>query len=253
MALLFSAPLTSTVTEFDAAQANGVINDPRGLSAPIPGYLEINAAPDGSSALMSRITPADAETYGGIRSEIDDAPQANAERWYVWETFFPSDFQTTDLLTFMQIHDSPDGGESPVKYPNFEFQTQSGMVFCTVPINCPDETSSNGRFPRQQRAPLITGRWVQCALHTNWGTDTSGFLEVYYDGKLLAKEWSRACGYSDAVGPYWKLGLYEFAHAGLTSEARAWYRNAKLYSTGHTAFGVLGVNPQPTSLTQTDA
>jgi hypothetical protein len=228
MALLFSAPLTSTVTEFDAAQAVGLSVDPRGLSAPIPNHLEINAAPDGSSGLMSRITPTDPETYGGIRAEIDDAPQANAERWYLWEVFFPDDFPTADTLTFMQVHDSPDGGESPVKYPNFEFQTQGGYVFCTVPINCPDETSSNGRYPPQQRVRLPTGRWVQCCLHTNWATDSSGYLEVYFDGKLLAKEWNRACGYSDAVGPYWKLGLYDFTHAGLTSEARAWYRNAKL-------------------------
>ncbi len=250
MALLFSAPLTSTVTEFDSAQANGVIADPRGLVAPIPGYLEINSAPDGSSALMSRITPTDAETYGGIRSEVDYAPEANAERWYVWDVFHPDGFQSTNVLTFMQIHDSPDGGESPVKYPNFEYLTQGGFVYCTVPINCPDETSSNGRFPRQQRAPLVTGRWVTCAIHSNWATDTTGFLEVYYDGRLLAKEWNRACGYADAVGPYWKLGLYEFAHAGLSVEARAWYRNAKLYSTGHTAGSVLGVDPAPTRLTQ---
>ena len=43
----------------------------------------------------------------------------------------------------------------------------------------------------------------------------------------------------------WKLGLYEFAHAGVTGTSRAWYRNAKLYSTGHTARDVLGISPGP--------
>ena len=250
MALLFTAPLTSTITDFDAAQANGSSVDPRGLSVAISGRIEINAAPDGSAALMSRITPGDAETNGGLRSEIDYVPEANAERWYVWEIYFPPGFQTVDTLTFMQVHDSPDGGESPVKYPNFEFQTQGGYVFCTVPLNCPSETTSNGRFPQQQRTPLVTGRWVTCAVHANWGTDSSGFLEVYFDDKLLAKEWNRACGYSDAVGPYWKLGLYAFLHLGLSMEAKAWYRNAKLYSSGHSVESVIGRAPLMTIPTQ---
>lgn len=250
MALLFNAPLTITVTEFDAAQANGNSVDPRALTAPIPGWIEINTAPDGTNALMCKINPTDAVTFGGIRSEIDYIPEANAERWYVWDVWHEEGFGGAETITFMQIHDSPDVGESPVKYPNFELQTQGGMVFCAVPVNAPDETSANGRYPSQQRTPLVTGRWVTCALHANWGTDASGFLEVFYDGKLLAKEWNRACGYSDAVGPYWKLGLYDFAHGGISCSYRAWYRNAKLYSSGHSAQTVLGELPALTLPTQ---
>ena len=249
MALIFSAPLTSTITDFDSAQANGTIIDPTGLASPIPGWLEINTAPDGTSALMSKINPSDATTYDGIRSEIDYVPEAAAERWYVWEVWHEDGFNSTDIITFMQVHDSPDGGEDPVKYPNFEYQTQGGYVYCTVPLDCPDETSANSRLPKQARTPLLTGQWVKCAVHANWATTTAGFLEAYYNGRIVAKEWGRASGYSDAVGPYFKLGLYDIAHS-LTASARAWYRNAKVYSTGHSAFGVLGVNPKPARLTQ---
>lgn len=249
MALIFSAPLTATVTEFDAAQANGLAVDPRGLSAPIPGFLEINEAPDGSLALMAYVSVGDMDTYGGIRAEIDYQSEAAAERWYLWEMFHPTGFNTDDVLTFMQVHDSPDDGEDPVKYPNFEFMTQGGYVFCTVPINCPSEASSNHRFPTQKRVPLVTGRWVTCAVHANWADDSSGFLECFYDGNLVAREWSRACGYSDAVGPYWKLGIYDIEHT-LATSARIWYRNARLYSGGHSALAVLGVNPMPAQLDQ---
>lgn len=251
MALIFSAPLTSTVTEFDAAHANGSSVDPRGSASPIPGFIEINRAPDGSTALMTRISVSDAETYGGIRAEIDYVPEANAERWYVWDVWHEVGFNSADILTFMQIHDSPDGGESPVKYPNFEFMTQNGRVFCTVPIDCPDETSSNSRYPPQASVDLVTGRWVTCAVHSNWATDATGYIEAWYDGRILCREWGRACGYGDAAGPYWKLGLYDIAGT-LTGSATAWYRNARLYSTGHSAFGVLGVNPRPAALTQAD-
>lgn len=243
MALILDAPLTSTVTGFDAAQAIGLSVDPRGLVAPIPGRIEISISPDGSSALLSRITPTDALTYGGIRSEIDWIPEANAERWYVWQVYFPAGFSPTEQISFMQIHDSPDGGESPVKYPNFEFMTQSGMVYCTVPRDCPSEATSNGRFPGGYRVAAVTGRWVTCCLHTNWATDSTGFLECWYDGQLVAREWGRACGYTDAVGPYWKLGLYNFAGGGLSATYSAWYRNAKAYSTGHVAREVIGAEP----------
>ena len=239
MALIFSAPLTSTVTSFDAAQANGSSVDPRGLMAPVPGYIEIRVAPDGSPALMSQIDASEAEAGGGVRSEIDYVPEANAERWYVWDVYFET-IAAADLITFMQVHDSPDGGESPVKYPNFEFQIQSGYVFASVPLNCPSEATSSSRLPPQRRVPVPFGRWVTCAVHANWATDSNGFLEAFFDGRLLARDMNRACGYADATGPYWKLGLYEFAHAGVTGTSRAWYRNAKLYSTGHTAVEILG-------------
>ncbi len=251
MALLLDAPLTETINGFDAAQANGqsvVLSG--GETVAISGYLEISTAPDGSRALLSRINPTDAETYGGIRSEIDWTPEANAERWYVWEVFHPAGFSDAEMLSFMQVHDSPDGGESPVKFPNFEFMTQGGKVFCMVPLNCPSEATSMGRVPAGQRVDLVTGRWVQCALHTNWATDTTGFLEVFYHGELLAREWFRACGYADAVGPYLKLGLYDFSHGGISETCRAWYRKVKVYSTGHTATEVLGDLPLPCRLKQ---
>lgn len=249
MALLIDAPLTATVTEFDAAQALGITVDPRGLVAPIPGRIDINTAPDGSQALMSCIDPSDPLTYGGIRSEIDWIPEAAhangtaAERWYVWQVYFPADFNPGEQISFMQVHDSPDAGETPVKYPNFEFMVQSGMVFATVPFNAPSEATSNGRPLTGRRVPIVRGRWVTCALHTNWAVNATGYLEAYFDGRLLGREWGRACGFNDVLGPYWKLGLYDFSHGGLAAPYRAWYRSARVYSTGHTAHEVLGDAP----------
>ncbi len=251
MALLLDAPLVTSINGFDAAQAIGQsVALSGGEVSPIPGRLDICTAPDGAMGLRSLIAPSDALTYGGIRSEIDWIPEANAERWYVWEVFHPAGFAGSEQISFMQIHDSPDGGESPVKFPNFDFMTQGGKVFCMVPLNCPSEATSTGRVPAGQRVDLVTGRWVQCALHTNWATDTTGFLEVVYDGNLLAREWFRACGYADAVGPYLKLGLYDFSHGGISKEYVVWYRNCKVYSSGHTATDLMGELPSPCRLKQ---
>lgn len=246
MAILLDAPLVTTINGFDAAQANGQsIALSGGEIAPIPGRLEITTAPDGSSALMSRINPTDTLTYGGIRSEIDYVPEANAERWYVWDVYFPTDLIPDTALSFMQIHDSPDDGESPVKFPNFEFMLLGGDVYCMVPLSAPSEATATGRRPRGTSIGAVRGRWATCAIHTNWATDTSGFLRVFYDGRLLVKEWFRACGYADAVGPYIKLGLYDFPHVGISRSYEAFYRNVKVYGTGYSVRDVLGFQPAP--------
>lgn len=239
MALIFYAPLTSTVESFDAAQANGSSVDPRGLAAPIPGRIEIGTAPDGAACLCVTLDPADALTGGARRSEIDYIPEANAERWYVWEMFLPADFSPTVELCVMQVHDSPDGGESPVKFPNFAMYVQGDYLHCRVPLNTPSEATSTSRIPVGSGVPVVRGRWVECALHTNWSTASDGFLEAWYDGQVIAREWSRPAGYADAVGPYWKLGLYDFFGGGLSEARSAYYRNARLYSTGHAVADVM--------------
>ena len=97
---------------------------------------------------MSKIAPEDPLTYGGLRSEIDYAPEANAERCRPSGKFISKRlFAPSTRFTFMQIHDSPDGGESPVKYPNFEFQTHGMVSLRGAAADCPNETTP-GRYPQ---------------------------------------------------------------------------------------------------------
>lgn len=241
MAQIFSSPLTAAITGFDAITANGEIyggEDCVNGLVDIPGYLEIGTAPDGSTAMLSRITSADALTYGGIRSEVDWTPEDNAERWYCWDMFIPSDFDSSTKFCLMQIHDSPDDGEDPVKFPNFNLILFDGHVSAYVPLDAPSEATSTSRIIGT--LPAILGRWTRCCLHTNWGIDALGFLEAAYGGKVLAKEWSRPCGYEDVVGPYLKLGLYDIFHSDFSGERSVWYRNATVHSTGESWESVTG-------------
>lgn len=247
MPLIASAPLSSVVEAFDDAEANGITIDPRGIAAPIPGRIEIAAAPDGRPALKCTLNPADTLTRFGLRSEVNYEPEANAERWYCVQVYMPLDFNppTGLQLCFMQVHDSPDDGESPVKFPNFAMYASGGLVYCRVPANAPNEGNSGSRIPVGQPARLVKGRWVDVALHTNWATGATGFLEVWYDGRLLHREWSRACGYTDAVGPYIKMGLYKFFSVEtLDTEYRCWYSNWRLFGAGETYRSIWGYEPR---------
>jgi hypothetical protein len=241
-ALIFDAPLTNTITGFKSAQAVGEQVDLSTTPSGIPGRLEIGVAPDGSSALLSQIFDGDPVTFTGIRAELSASPDTG-ECWYVWEMFVPTDFGTTGLFSLMQIHDVPDSGENPVKFPNFGLATQNGRVKGFLPTNTPAELRA---YRNVGDVALITGRWVKCWLRANWATDNTGFIEVGYDGITLVKEWLRPSAYYDAVGPYWKLGLYDYFHnAGAFGSRRAWYRNAKCYSGSHSYSEVLGFIPQP--------
>lgn len=251
MTLLFADPMQATFGDWPLqAQAIGLANQPTaGLVAPIPTRVEIAAAPDGSSAYRCTIVPGDTVTYGGIRAHVayDRETVHNAggaaERWYRWEMFFPLDFSADDQINFMQIHDTPDGGEGTVKYPNFELMVQGEWVFAQVPLNCPTEAQTP-RYPPGKRMPLVRGRWVTVAVHSNWSNAADGFVEVYFDNQLMVREWGRSVSYDDAIGPYWVLGMYDWNHTGLAHQYRVWYRNAKVYGSGHTAHEVLGAAPR---------
>ena len=226
-----------------------------GSAAPIPTRVEIAPAPDGTNAYRCTIDPNDTPTYSGIRAHVAYMRETAhnlggaAERWYRWEMFFPVEFDAVDMLSVCQVHDTPDGGEGTVKFPNFEVMVQGEDIWIWTPLAAPTE-GQTPRYPTGKRMKVIRGRWVTIAIHSNWSKLSDGFLEVYFDNELMVREWNRPCSYDDAIAPYWIIGMYDWEHKGtsLAHQYRVWYRNAKVYNTGHTAHEVLGVaprNPQP--------
>ena len=139
-----------------------------------------------------------------------------------------------------------------MKFPNFEVMVQGEDIWIWTPLHfveSPDGTQVP-RYPSGALRRIVRGRWVTFAIHANWSNGNDGFLEVYIDNELIVREWSRPCSYADAIAPYWVLGIYDWEHKGtaLAHQYRVWYRNAKVYNTGHTAQEVLGAaprNPKP--------
>lgn len=255
MALQMSDPLNVGFNGFPmGAQAIGINYAPTdtGLAAPIPTRVEIAPAPDGSNAYRCTIDHGDPVTYFGIRATVayyrDPAHNlgGSSERWYRWEMYFPDDFSADDQISFTYVHDTPDGSETEVKFPNMELVAYGEDIWCWVPWDAPVE-AQNPRYPTGNRVKIIRGRWVTVAIHTNWSKLSDGFLEVYFDNTLMVREWGRPCSYDDAIAPYWVIGMYDRTHGGLAHQYRVWYRNAKVYTTGHTAEEVLGAPPRTPS------
>ena len=201
-----------------------------------------STAPDGSPAVCCRLTGDDAEAAGALRSEFsldkgDALVSPDSERWYVWDLWIPPTHTPNVRTSFCQIHDDPDDGEAVVKSPNFEFIAYNGEISIDIPKNCPDEIAG-GRTVAA--VPLVTGRWVECAIHAKWEIDATGFLEAAFDGRMVMREWNRACHFPDLKRPYIKLGVYDLYSGGIVGDYSIWFRNLRIYGGRHSASEVLG-------------
>lgn len=242
MAIVLDAPSTATVsTDFRIAAANGFSGAPSETG--IPGRIEIATAPDGSSALKMRVTSADTQTYGGYRSELLAYQETTGIRWYAFDLWIPSSFPASPRFSFCQIHDSPDGGETPVKFPNFEFVINNQTIEVYVPENVPSELTANSRLIGA--CPAVFDAWIRCGMYVNWQSGASGWLEAIYNGEPVAKEWWRASRYTDAVGPYLQIGVYDLFHTGFTGERIAYYKNIQIGDSAETYATMFGALPTP--------
>lgn len=237
-----------------AANALGQTNIPTvGTTAPIAGAIEILPTPNGDgSGYCCTVQPGDTITYGAIRAYIAygrEAAHANgaaAERWYRWDWYIPPGFYAQELISLMQFHDTPDSGALPVVFPNFELMAQGDDLWCWVPLDC----VNRGQTPRYPtgvgvlKLSQFSGRWIHCAVHSNWSNANDGYLEVYIDDTLMVREWFKPNAYNDLVGPYWVVGIYDWSHSGLSRKYQLWHRNAQVFNTGHAVQEVLGAPPR---------
>ena len=242
MGIILSAPCSTEIsTDFRLAAANGSTEAPTANG--IPGHIEITPAPDGMPSMRMRITAADAASYGGMRSELLADFETTGIRWYAFDIYIPSGQPITPKLSFCQIHDFPDNGESPVKFPNFEFVLNGNAIEVYVPENCPSELTSNSRLIGA--APAVFDKWVRAGIHANWQTGAGGWIEAFYAGMPMAKEWWRASRYADAVGPYMQIGVYDLFHAGFSGERVIYYKNIEIGDAAENYSSMLGAPPRP--------
>ena len=163
-------------------------------------------------------------TTVGHRTEMYLTPDsATGENWYAWEFMLPSSHWEgfTGAMTVGQMHDSPDGGDG-ARQPNFILQMYAGSICVVGPRgSLPTEGISFDRIPV---APLDLDRWYSICVRINWQTTSAGFREVLIDRVPVFRQWGVATAYADALGPYFKLGIYNTS-GGDAGEKLAYFRN----------------------------
>jgi len=120
---------------------------------------------------------------------------AGSEYFYRWRTMFAADYPNYDswALFAQWHHDSSAGGSPPISFYTVgnEIRLQVGgssdqVVWTT---------------------PLVRGVWHDFVFHVRWAPDSRGFVELYYNGKLVLPKTYRANQFGSALN-YFKIGLY---------------------------------------------
>jgi hypothetical protein len=237
MSLVASYPFT------DFSQVQGVSGDGRvlaGASYPkgIPNVLTIE-----NGMMRAFLTDSHAITTIGHRTEIYLTVDANSgEVWYSWEFMLPAVYwqgYSTGGLTIGQMHDTGDAGD-PARQPIFMLQAFNGNLCVTWPrAVLPTQSVSFTRIPV---TPLEYDRWYSVCVRNNLQITTEGFREVFIDRIPVYREWGVATTYDDAIGPYFKLGIYNTS-GGLSGDKVAYFRNLKRWTGNDGYQAVMGGVP----------
>ncbi len=243
MAIIRSAPFSADLTGFAVSEGSG--NQYAG-SPPqqIPGRVWIDSSPDGSMAMHAKVLQADPLTAGGQRAEVAMAAESFATPvWYVWEMYVPSSWpRTGHPYTVMQIHDTPDAGDSVIVWPNVEMMIKDD----TLLVKIGNDFTNKGVSASKDllTVPMLFDRWVQCAVFADWRkADSAGFLEIYFNRQLVDRRYGIQSSYNDLVGPYMKLGVYDCLHYGDFGTLEAFYRNVVVRDGTDGAIAAMGSTP----------
>ena len=59
-----------------------------------------------------------------------------------------------------------------------------------------------------ESAPIQRDRWIHVVGHIVFGWENNGTVELWLDGRKIVDLPRTSIGYNDAIGPYWKFGIY---------------------------------------------
>ena len=237
MPLIYDCPMASTFAGVTSLQAAGVSGTGNALPNGIADSLYI-----ANGWMVSHLRDTDTQVGLGQRCEITGPDDfVGDERWYAWDMMIPSGWPANGRqFSVMQIHDSPDNGD-PARAPNFNVLYDGRSILGVVPAIQP---------PTQDiRQRAIGGAYIsrdtphRCALHVNWSKTGTGILDFYIDQQPIARKIDIGTAYDDVGGQYFKLGIYDYSHAGSFGERTAYFRNVKIWSGNPGHVQVLGGSP----------
>lgn len=153
----------------------------------------------------------------GKRSEVVGAVEPlHVERWYAWAYLIPGSWHPSTTV-ISQFHEAPDLGDFSAHDPTLAFQIQpDGTVVVRNAYDIEAETT-----PSTYKVRSLTsfksdrGQWTTVAMRVIWSAGDDGFMEIYKDGQEVFSEHGHPNTFNDALGPYFKAGIYEQDRVGL--------------------------------------
>jgi len=114
-----------------------------------------------------------------------------------------------------QVHDTPDEGEYKSKSPPFALRFQGQDLYLTVQGDLVARSTGNSRQQRLVRIPNVLRsaldgepvfhHWVA---RLRFSRSTQGEVDFWWNGARVYSGKKLVMGYNNAIGGYWKYGIY---------------------------------------------
>jgi Ca2+-binding RTX toxin-like protein len=149
--------------------------------------------------------------------------------WYGMNMYLPSDWSTADssMASLIQWHDVKDTALGEAwKNPNVSLMTKQmsdGLHFVVVVRADADSftPATGARYDVDKTYDLglagdAIGNWTGWVWKTHWDYDGDGQLSLWRDGVKVLDLPNQGNAFNDALGPYFKFGLYKWDWASST-------------------------------------
>ena len=116
---------------------------------------------------------------------------------------------TAKWMNLVQLHGTPDAGDYSTLAPVLAMQLQGERIrFVTrSDANAVTTDRAYDRVQYTDDTDIVRGKWYHIDMDLKLNPTGNGYLTVKIDGETVVK-YTGAIGYNDALGPYWKAGIY---------------------------------------------
>ncbi|MGB7442968.1 MAG: heparin lyase I family protein, partial [Coleofasciculaceae cyanobacterium] len=179
--------------------------------------VQLVDSPDGlGSAAKFQLSQNDPNVHSSKRSELAlGLEPANAERWYGFKTFLPSDWQADpsfEIVTQWHAYPDFDLGED-WRSPPLNLLLRDNKWQIDSRWDPKQVTENNNPEPEGGKETLWqgsyeTGKWTDWVFHIDWSYQSDGLIEVWKDNQLVLENQGPNT-YNDENGVYFKTGIYK--------------------------------------------
>lgn len=170
----------------------------------------------GDKAIKFTLKKDDPLVSNSKRAELkQDRIPANAERWYGFSVYLPSDYKSDpsyEIIT--QWHAQPDFdlGED-WRSPPLSLLLTDGAIsmhrrWDADRVTKNNKPGSRGGTETINLGAYKTGAWTDFVVHVKWSHQSDGLIEVWKDGTLVVRK-TGPNTYNDEIGTFFKLGMYK--------------------------------------------
>ncbi len=166
-----------------------------------------------------------------VRAELQctmKEPVSGADVWVSYATKISvSPEILSSSMVLGQFHQTEDAGDFS-GYPPFELNLHAdGLYIYTASVAAASQPTSYSWTQRAGPIPFAQDVWHNIVLRVRFGWSGNAEAEVWIDGESVYSGSGISIGMNDAVGPYFKFGIY-YSPATALQTVIAEYRNFEI-------------------------